>query len=307
MTTDQAANGQRERLGAGPASRRTVLKAGVAAAGIGTFGVSRIVHAQDAGTATPISANSNAVCVLTPELTEGPYYLEGDLIRKDITEGKPGLPLKLKIAVMDPTTCAPLANAAVDVWHCDAQGYYSGVASNNPGPDSDPAVAAEVASQIFLRGIQLTDENGIAEIDTIYPGWYLGRTVHIHMKVEVEGNAGTTYEDGHVSHTGQIFFDDAVSDVVYELEAYGGRDNSQRTRNDSDNIFGEHGDEPGFLLELEMIDEADMAAGMIASITVGVDPSATPAEGGMDGAGGPPPGEGGAPPPRPGEEATPAN
>ena len=110
------------------ASRRTLLKAGAAA--LALAGSGRWLHsaaAQDAATATPAD-----LCVLTPELTEGPYYLDDQLLRQDITVGKPGVPLKLHIGVTDIATCVPLANAAVDVWHCDAKGYYSGIAANRP-------------------------------------------------------------------------------------------------------------------------------------------------------------------------------
>lgn len=269
-------------------SRRTIIAAGAGAVGLVAAGSHIPALAQDA--ATPVVEPAPVSCVLAPELTEGPYYLEGDLVRKDITEGRPGIPLTLRLTVSDVTACAPLANAAVDIWHCDAQGYYSGVASNNPGGDTDPALANEVASQIFLRGIQLTDADGVVEFETIYPGWYMGRTTHIHLKVAVEGQASETYEGGHVAHTGQLFFDDATSDLVYEFGAYAGRENSQRTRNDSDNILGEHADEPGFMIELTPLDEADLEQGFIGVIAFGIDPSATPADGGGSGGpGGPPP------------------
>ena len=200
----------------------------------------------------------------------------------------------------DSQACTPLTNAAVDIWHCDAQGFYSGVAARPGGGASDtPAVD----SGTFLRGIQLTGDDGVAEFTTIYPGWYTGRTVHIHMKVHIDGNVedAATYDGGHVSHTGQLFFDDAVSDEVYgTAEAYAGREDSQRTRNDQDNILGDHLDEPGFLVSLTPLDENDPSQGFLGVITIGVDPSVTaqevgfgggpPPDGGAPGEGGPPPG-----------------
>ncbi len=137
----------------------------------------------------------------------------------------------------------------------------------------------------------------MAEFATIYPGWYAGRTVHIHMKVHVGGTevlqqatpaAEGSFAGGHVAHTGQIFFDDAVSDVVYATgDAYAGRDNARRLRNDQDNILGDHADEPGFIVSLSPLVEGDPAAGFIGTITIGVDPSSTPQPEGF--AGGPPP------------------
>ena len=140
---------------------------------------------DSAGAQEAVSPTSD-ICVLTPEQTEGPYYLPLDLLRQDITEGRPGLPLRLRIAVVDVNGCSPLPDAAVDIWHCDAQGYYSGF-TGYPGGDADPEAGAGVEEGTFLRGVQTTNADGIAEFQTIYPGWYTGRTVHIHMKVHVGG------------------------------------------------------------------------------------------------------------------------
>src|SRR5829696_5565215 len=152
-----------------------------------------------------------------------------------------------------------LADAAVDIWHCDAQGYYSGV-NANPGGNASQSAEAGAGSEAgtFLRGVQLTDADGIAEFQTIYPGWYSGRTVHIHMKVFVGGTAEVldvatpaspdagTYEGGHVSHTGQLYFGDATSDEVYATDdAYASRDDAQRLGNDQDGILGQYANEPG--------------------------------------------------------------
>jgi protocatechuate 3,4-dioxygenase beta subunit len=208
---------------------------------------------------------------MTPEMTEGPYYLDTNLLREDVTEGTPGLLLRLQVLVADSQACAPLANAAVDIWHCDAQGFYSGVGSRS-------GEAPAIDSSTFLRGIQLTGEDGVAEFTTIYPGWYPGRTVHIHMMVHVDGEAvdEETYDGGSIAHTGQLFFDDAISDQVYGTnEAYAGRDETRRTRNDQDNILGRHLDEPGFLVSLSLLDENDPGQGLLGAITIGVDPSAT--------------------------------
>ena len=277
-------------IGVAP-NRRTLLKAGAAAIALGGTGLgATIVRAQETTEAT--AEASAAACVLSPELTEGPYFLEGDLIRKDITEGTPGVPLRLKIAIQDATACTPLSNAAVDIWHCDAQGYYSGISGENPGGGGE-ATTDENLTTTFLRGIQLTDADGVAEFETIYPGWYISRTVHIHMKVVVEGTAGEIYEGGHVSHTGQLFFDDAISDQIYLTEAYGGRDDSQRTLNSADGILGDHADEPGFLLSLTPVTEGAIEDGFVGTITIGVDPTATPesvSAGGSGGEGGPPEG-----------------
>ena len=156
------------------------------------------------------------------------------------------------------------------------------------------ATGDENATTTFLRGIQLTGENGEGEFATIYPGWYTSRTVHVHMKVHVEGAAGDaasdetamatpeggeTHQGGHTSYVGQLFFDDALSDEVFATEASARDSEEGKLTNDKDTIFGDHGDEPGFLVALE----GTVDAGLAGAITIGVDPSATAAEGGMDG------------------------
>ena len=275
-------------------SRRQVLSMGLTALAMGAvrFRLPAAAGAQEA--ASPASD----VCILTPEQTEGPYYLPLELIRQDITEDRPGVPLRLRIAVADVNACAPLANAAVDIWHCDAQGYYSGV-TGEPGGNADSDAGAGAASGTFLRGVQLTGEDGIAEFATIYPGWYSGRTVHIHMKVFVGGtpeilalatsagpDAGSS-AGGHVSHTGQLYVDDALSDEIFTTAAaYAGRDNARRVRNDEDGILGGNIDEPGFILTISPLGDT-LEDGLLGEITIGVDPNATPEPVGFGG--GPPP------------------
>jgi protocatechuate 3,4-dioxygenase beta subunit len=137
------------------------------------------------------------------------------MIRSDIRDDREGTPLRLALRVLDATTCAPLPDAVVDVWHCDALGVYSGF--------------EEGEGATFLRGAQVTNADGVAELVTIYPGWYRGRTVHIHAKVHL---ANTTVL------TSQLYFPEDVTDQVYSRQPYasdGGRD----TTNAEDNIFDE--------------------------------------------------------------------
>ena len=287
--------------------RRTALKTGVGAiVGAGAMASGwRLVAAQDASAGATPASPTNDICVLTAEMTEGPYYLSGDLIRKDITEGRAGVPLKLKIGVLNPDSCSPVENVAVDIWHCDALGYYSGVAANAPGTgDPTPADLDTIPEDNFLRGIQITDADGMVEFDTIYPGWYAGRAIHIHLKVHVGGSAEDeteTYEGGHTAHTGQLFFDETTNDLVFQEEPYSTRVTT-RLANDQDNILGSHDEEPGFLLSLTQVTEGTAADGYIGAITLGVDPDVTQAAS-AGGGGGQPGGPGGNPPGRP--ESTP--
>jgi protocatechuate 3,4-dioxygenase beta subunit len=206
------------------------------------------------------AATAARSCKLTPEVTEGPFYVPLDRIRRDITEGRPGVPLTLKIRVIDVHKCAPIRSAAVDIWHCDAGGLYSDEASN------------DTSGQTYLRRVQLTNRRGFATFRTVYPGHYTGRATHIHMKVHVGGKARDgTLRGGHVSHTGQLFFAESANSSVYALAPYSS-DTAQRTLNSSDSIYGQAG---GSRAEVSLSGSA--SAGYVGKISVGVNPKATPA------------------------------
>lgn len=210
-------------------------------------------------------------CVLTPELTAGPYYLDGPLARDDITEGQPGTLLEFRVRVLALPDCTPLAGAAVDVWHCDAGGEYSGFNGN-----SLAATAARGTNdKRFLRGVQLTDADGVATFTTIFPGWYEGRTVHIHLKVLEGGTLGDTWTGGHVAHVGQAFFDEDQTAEMLTADAYLIH-TGDRTRNEEDSIFNQAG--PGAMTTLTPLDPSDPAKGYRGEFTCMVDPEATPPE-----------------------------
>ena len=194
-------------------TRRASLRrfAGVAAA-VGGLGVAEAATAGDG----PAAVSRGLVgCVLTPELTEGPYYVPAETLRHDVKAGRPGRPLQLRLGVLDVSRCAPVAGATVEIWHCDALGVYSGAVAGNPGTN-------------FLRGGQRTDAHGVASFATIYPGWYPGRAVHIHVKVHV---------GGAVVHTGQLFFPAAVTDAVYARSPYTVHGARPDTTNADDAIY----------------------------------------------------------------------
>jgi protocatechuate 3,4-dioxygenase beta subunit len=190
--------------------RRSLLGlGGLFAAALGA-GAAKATQSGPAGV-----ASGRVSCVLAPEMTEGPYYVDGEKLRRDITEGKRGTRLDLALKVVDASTCKPIKGAVVDIWHADAAGAYSGF-------------GAGASSRTFLRGVQKTDARGVAHFKTIYPGWYPGRTVHIHVKVHVGG--------GNVVHTGQLFFSDKVTDAAYRKAPYSSRPN-RSPRNNGDSIF----------------------------------------------------------------------
>jgi protocatechuate 3,4-dioxygenase beta subunit len=185
-------------------------------------------------------ASGQLTCVLTPELTEGPYYIDGEKLRRNITEGKPGAPLTLRLAIVDASTCRPIRGASVDIWHADAGGVYSGFGAGS-------------GTRTFMRGIQKTDASGIATFQTVYPGWYQGRSVHIHVKVHVGGN---------VVHTGQLFFNDTVTDAVYRRAPYRARPN-RTTRNSADSIYVNGGSK-------SLVRIRKQGTGYVGTVTMGV-------------------------------------
>lgn len=144
-----------------------------------------------------------AICAVTPETTAGPFPSRDLLDRSDITEGYDGHPLRLGIRVVD-DTCAPVAGAVVDIWHTDASGDYSSYTDDGSGKD-------EGEGSTFLRGVQTSDDAGVVEFQTIYPGWYPGRVVHIHATVQVPGGG---------SHTTQLYFDEVYTEQVFGETPY---------------------------------------------------------------------------------------
>lgn len=228
-------------------SRREIL-ALLGASGIAALaGCKPSREVADVGTARGALLPS---CVVRPEQTEGPYFVDARLDRSDIRSDpisgavKAGAPLELALVVSrigSGGACTPLAGARVDLWQCDAAGVYSGV--------RDPQF--DTSGQQFLRGYQLTDATGTAPLMTIYPGWYRGRTVHLHFKVRTEPSAARGYE-----FTSQLYFDDALTDRVHAAEPYASM--GRRTvRNEGDGIYRRNGSQ----LMLAVAEEAQGYAG----------------------------------------------
>lgn len=203
------------------------------------------------------TASSALDCVVRPEMTIGPYFVDEQLNRSDIrTEPsdnsvKEGVPLTLSIniASVANNSCAPIEGAQVDIWHCDAQGQYSGVSDQG----------FDTSGQQFLRGYQLTDANGTVQFQTIYPGWYSGRAVHIHFTIRTKASDVEDYQ-----FTSQFFFDDALTDQVHALEPYASK-GQRDTRNSNDNIFTGGGDQ--LLLSLQ----GDTTSGYTGAMNIGLD------------------------------------
>lgn len=109
---------------------------------------------------------SNASCILTPETTQGPYWVQGELIRKNIVNEETGVPLALDIQVVDVNTCEPVPQIFTEIWHCNSTGVYGGVVQGGNGNSDD----LTNINNTMLRGVQLSDESGVVEFETLFPG-----------------------------------------------------------------------------------------------------------------------------------------
>ena len=218
-------------------NRRDVLRSIGGASLAAVFGVRALqLLGDDAEAAT------TATCLLTPEVTEGPYWVEDALTRRNVTEGRAGTPLVIRFSVLNAKTCKAIKNADVEIWHCDALGNYSGVNG---------------AATRYLRGHQKANAVGKAEFLTIVPGWYRGRTPHIHMKVNVGGNA---------VHTGQVFFNERITTTVYKQLPYS-RNGQSDTPHASDNIYSQAG---GSTAELKLTRRTGGLKGYLGTIAIGI-------------------------------------
>ena len=238
-------------------NRREVMRL-VAVSGVATCGAwgARLLARAGSQQATPGSPVPS--CVVRPEIEEGPFFLDQQLNRSDVRSdpaggaASPGLPLMLnfELSQISGGRCAALAGAVIDVWQCDAAGVYSGV--------SGPGQAPQAAGGKALRGYQITDAQGVCRFTTIFPGWYQGRTVHIHLKVRTTSAPAGAYE-----FTSQLFFTDALTDQIHATAPYSAR-GRRDTTNSTDGIFRNGGQ----TMLLEPIRRANALA---ATFAIGLD------------------------------------
>ena len=240
---------QTDKLGSDISRRKALVLLGAAGAAI-VAGRSNVYSA---------SAKSNTgklpACVVTPRQTEGPFYIDERLKRSDIRvdpsdgRAKSGVPLRLKFRVSAIQTdgCSPLSGAIVDIWQCDAVGTYSAVDERDP----------RSAGKHFLRGYQVADLNGNTQFTTIYPGWYPGRTVHIHFKVRTDPRSGKAREI-----TSQLYFEDALTDRIHAQQPYSSK-GRRSVKNQQDGLFRSGGGQ----LMLSPVQSGD---GYAASFDVGL-------------------------------------
>ncbi len=216
---------------------------------MGMAGAGMLMRSFSAG------AQGRPACIARPQQTEGPYFVDTGLNRSDIRSDpasgaiKPGLPLQLAFQVsrVEGGGCAPLRDAHVELWQCDALGVYSGV--RDPGADT--------TGQKYLRGYQVTDAAGAARFTTIYPGWYPGRTVHLHFTIRTGRSSGRREE-----FTSQLYFDDALTDRVLANPPYSSR-GPRTQKNNGDGLYRRGGSQ--LLLAVR-----EQGPGLVAAFDIGM-------------------------------------
>ncbi|KAI1426550.1 Intradiol ring-cleavage dioxygenase [Xylaria sp. FL1777] len=244
----------------------------------------------------------NDTCVLSPVVTEGPYvWPRSQTLRQDMSEGQAGVPLWMDIGVINVNTCEPLPNVLLNFWHCNSTGSYSSFTGLSPntefvelldqlGIDVDDfeigVTDLHTDSTTWLRGMWPTNAEGIMEMKTIFPGFYVGRAIHIHVQVftdwTLHGNG--TVSSGNIVSTGQLYFSEDLSAQIMALDPYTAHTQVNRTTNSVDSIYA-GGTEDGYnpIFSIVPVDGENYENGMIGYITIGVDPTADGIDNSMSG------------------------
>ncbi|KAF9528146.1 Intradiol ring-cleavage dioxygenase [Crepidotus variabilis] len=210
----------------------------------------------------------SATCIVAPEVTEGPYYINNELVRQNLTETQGGVDIVLDIGVIDINTCQPIPDAFVELWAANATGVYGGYSG----------ASNAVKKETFGRGGYATDSTGVVEITTIYPGFYTGRTAHIHTMIHLNYTKNTDgtikSSSGSNVHVGQFFFDETWNDRVYATSPYT-LNKQRRTLNAQDGILKDAGSN-GYntYASLSYLSGSGLPQGLLGYITVGVDSKA---------------------------------
>ncbi|OOL36977.1 intradiol ring-cleavage dioxygenase [Pseudomonas sp. B14-6] len=222
---------------------------------------------DDTTSATP----APSVYLLSPEQIAGPYFRNPKLIRRNISESADGIPLVLRLSIVDAMTGEPVTGALVDIWHCNARGAYSGWSKVNPDQEVDVGDIGSIPrtdDDTYLRGGQFTDKKGIVRFTTIYPGFYAGRTLHIHVAVRI--TSGNNYlDERHVAWVGQLYFPEPASRSVLNARDYSGRSVSPLSNNE-DTYYREQAGEAS-TLTVHTLGRDSNEDGFFGHTTIGID------------------------------------
>ena len=207
----------------------------------GTYSVTAVysgdsTYLSSTSSAVSITVSAVTACSETYEGEEGPYFVDDSasgydrsniLSNLDGTETQAGLPLTLTLYVFDTSnSCTVMEGVQVDIWHCNASGIYSAESVES------------TVGQSWLRGYQISDSTGKVQFTTIIPGWYSGRTTHIHLRLR------STYDstDDSGSNTMQLFFDQNLIDTLATSVSPYSSEGTNPTTNASDRVYAQQED-----------------------------------------------------------------
>lgn len=227
----------------------------------------------NASTSADSLFSSSSTCVLNPQGEVGPYYVKGELVRSELSEGQDGVPVIFDVQFVDVNTCEGIENLYADIWNCNATGVYSGVVATGNGNTADTSNI----DATFLRGIQPTDSDGVVTFDTLFPGHYSGRTTHHHIvaHLDVTVLSNGTITGGTVPHIGQLFWDQSLITQVEATSPYS-TNTITLTTNAEDRVFS---DETADTTSDPVLNYVwlgdDLSDGLLGWATVAIDTSAT--------------------------------
>ncbi|KAH8714695.1 Intradiol ring-cleavage dioxygenase [Ilyonectria robusta] len=222
----------------------------------------------------------NDTCVLAPDTIFGPYGVDGEIVRTDLRESQKGIDFYFDIGVIDVETCDPLEGTALTIWNCNATGSYSSFTGIDPDTSElldgwSKRTDGTTDDETFLRGIQITDSEGMIEFITKFPGYYVTRTTHIHVTAQTNITNGTSYSASKVQHVGQLFFDEDLLNSVYALSPYVEHlATLNRTTNAEDKLYSSASSD-GYSAVISVSQLGDsLEDGLVGYITIGVNTTA---------------------------------
>ncbi|KAI8258104.1 hypothetical protein K4K58_003541 [Colletotrichum sp. SAR11_239] len=218
----------------------------------------------------------NNTCLLAPETIFGPYGVDGEINRHDLRESQPGIDFYFDIGVMDINTCEPLEGASASIWHCNATGSYASFTGIDPDTSElldgwEKRSDGTTDDETFLRGVQVSDSNGMIEFLTKFPGYYVSRSTHIHVAVQANASSGISYSQSAIQHVGQLFFEEDLLSQVYAVSPYSSHlETLNRTTNDEDSVLSS-ASEDGYnpFISVSLLGDS-IEDGLVGYITIGV-------------------------------------
>ncbi|KAF6825516.1 extracellular dioxygenase [Colletotrichum plurivorum] len=234
------------------------------------------VHGVSKRNTLKYTSIQNNTCLLAPDTIFGPYGVDGEMTRHDLRESQAGIDFYLDIGVIDINTCEALEGASASIWHCNATGSYASFTGIDPDTSElldgwSKRTDGTTDDETFLRGVQISDSNGMIEFLTKFPGYYVSRSTHIHVAVQANATNGTSFSQSAVQHVGQLFFEEDILSQVYAVSPYSAHlDTLNRTTNDEDSVLSS-ASEDGYspFISVSLLGDS-IEDGLVGYITIGV-------------------------------------